>query len=48
MIKSDNQMVKVKKTIINEQQRIKKFEEKKQKLHNIKFAKAVHFYFLII
>lgn len=41
MIKSDVQMTRVKKQIIEEQQRIKKFEAKKQKLHNIKFAKIV-------
>ena len=34
-------MVKVKKQIINEQQYIKKFEAKKQKMQNIKFAKSM-------
>lgn len=41
MYKSDKQMLKVKSKIVTEQVRIKKFEEKKQKLQNIKFAKAV-------
>lgn len=41
MLKGDDQMLKIRKKIVNEQQRIKKFEEKKQKLQNIKFAKAV-------
>ena len=41
MLKSDEQMVKVKKQIINEQQYIKKFEAKKQKMQNIKFAKSM-------
>ena len=36
MLKSDEQMLKVKKQIINEQQYIKKFEAKKQKMQNIK------------
>jgi rRNA-processing protein EBP2 len=41
MVKSDVQMGKIKKQIVTEQIRIKKFEEKKQKMQNIKFAKAV-------
>jgi rRNA-processing protein EBP2 len=41
MVKSDNQMGRIKKQIITEQQRIKKFEEKKNKIQNIKFAKAM-------
>jgi rRNA-processing protein EBP2 len=41
MIKSDNQMDKIKYKFISEQVRIKKFEQKKQKMQNIKFAKAV-------
>ena len=41
MLKSDEQMVKVKKQIINEQQYIKRFEAKKQKMQNIKFAKSM-------
>ena len=41
MLKSDEQMLKVKKQIINEQQYIKKFEAKKQKMQNIKFAKSI-------
>lgn len=41
MVKSDNQMQNIKKQIIQEQQRIKKFEEKKNKIQNIKFAKAM-------
>ena len=41
MLKSDEQMVKVKKQIINEQQIIKRFEAKKQKMQNIKFAKSI-------
>ena len=41
MLKSDDQMMKVKKQIINEQQYIKKFEAKKQKMQNIKFAKSI-------
>ena len=32
-------MMKIKKLIINEQQYIKSFEAKKQKMQNIKFAK---------
>jgi rRNA-processing protein EBP2 len=49
MLKSDRQMDKVKGQLIKEQTRIKKFEEKKQKLQNIKFAKAViiTIYFII-
>jgi rRNA-processing protein EBP2 len=43
MIKSDVQMGKIKKQIVTEQIRIKKFEEKKQKMQNIKFAKAVSY-----
>ena len=41
MLKSDEQMLKVKKLIINEQQYIKRFEAKKQKMQNIKFAKSM-------
>lgn len=41
MLKSDEQMLKVKKQIINEQQYIKRFEAKKQKMQNIKFAKTM-------
>ena len=41
MLKSDEQMANVKKEIIKEQQYIKKFEAKKQKLQNIKFAKSI-------
>jgi len=41
MLKSDEQMAKVKKLIINEQQYIKRFEAKKQKMQNIKFAKSM-------
>ena len=41
MLKSDDQMMRIRKKIVTEQQRIKKFEDKKQKLQNIKFAKAV-------
>ena len=41
MLKSDEQMMKVKKLIINEQQYIKRFEAKKQKMQNIKFAKSM-------
>lgn len=44
MVKSDFQMEKVKKQIVTEQIRIKKFEERKQKMQNIKFAKAVRIY----
>ena len=43
MIKSDKQMDKIKTKIVTEQVRIKKFEQKKQKMQNIKFAKAVIF-----
>ncbi len=46
MIKSDNQMEKVRKQIVNERQHIKKLEEKKNKMQNIKFAKAVREIFL--
>jgi len=41
MVKSDIQMQKIKKQIVTEQIRIKKFEERKQKMQNVKFAKAV-------
>ena len=41
MIKSDNQMGRIKKEIVTEQQRIKKYEEKKNKIQNVKFAKAM-------
>jgi len=41
MLKSDEQMAKVKKLIISEQQHIKRFEAKKQKMQNIKFAKSI-------
>ncbi len=41
MIKSDRQMDKIKTKVIAEQVSIKKFEQKKQKLQNVKFAKAV-------
>ena len=41
MLKSDEQMENIKKQIIKEQQYIKKFEEKKQKLQNIKFSKTL-------
>ena len=41
MLKSDEQMMKIKKQIINEQQYIKRFEAKKQKMQNIKFAKSM-------
>lgn len=41
MLKSDEQMTNVKKQIIKEQQYIKKFEAKKQKLQNIKFSKTL-------
>ena len=41
MVKSDYQMQNIKKQIITEQQRIKKYEEKKNKMQNIKFAKAM-------
>lgn len=41
MLKSDKQMDRVKNQIISEQVRIKKFEEKRQKMQSIKFAKAV-------
>ena len=41
MLKSDDQMMRIRRKLVTEQQRIKKFEEKKQKMQNIKFAKAV-------
>jgi rRNA-processing protein EBP2 len=41
MIKSDNQMGKIKRQIVTEQTRIKKFEDRKQKMQNVKFSKAV-------
>jgi rRNA-processing protein EBP2 len=47
MVKSDVQMQKVKKQIVTEQIRIKKFEERKQKMQNIKFAKAVRIFLII-
>lgn len=49
MLKGDNQMEKVRKQIVHEKMRIKKLEEKKNKMQNIKFAKAVRRgYFLYI
>ena len=45
MLKSDYQMTKIRKKIVNEQQTIKKFEDKKQKMQNVKFARAVIFKF---
>jgi len=47
MLKTDKQMERVKGRIIHEQVRIKKFEEKKQKLQNIKFSKSVRRFILI-
>ena len=44
MLKSDYQMQKIRKKVVSEQQRIKKFEEKKQKMQNVKFAKAVYIF----
>jgi len=41
MLKSDKLMERVKGRLIKEQVRIKKFEEKKQKMQNIKFSKSV-------
>ena len=41
MLKSDEQMMRVKKQIINQQQHIKRFEAKKQKEQNIKFARRM-------
>jgi rRNA-processing protein EBP2 len=41
MIKSDFQMQAIRKQIVMEQQRIKKFEQKKNKIQNVKFAKAM-------
>lgn len=41
MLKGDYQMEKVRKQIVTEKQRIKKLEEKKNKMHNVKFAKAM-------
>jgi hypothetical protein len=48
MLKSDRMMERVKGRIIKEQVRIKKFEEKKQKLQNIKFSKSVSINCLIL
>ena len=45
MIKSDYHMTNIRKKIVTEQQRIKKYEDKKQKLQNVKFAKAVNLLF---
>lgn len=42
MLKSDDQMTRIRRKIVTEQQRIKKFEEKKQRMQNIKFSKAVN------
>jgi len=47
MLKSDDQMMKIRRKIVTEQQRIKKFEDKKQKLQNIKFAKAVNYFIFL-
>ena len=41
MLKTDRMMERVKGRLIKEQVRIKKFEEKKQNLQNIKFSKSV-------
>ena len=48
MLKTDRMMEKVKGRIIQEQVRIKKFEEKKQKLQNIKYSKSVIIYKLTL
>jgi rRNA-processing protein EBP2 len=47
MLKSDDQMMKIRRKIVTEQQRIKKFEDKKQKLQNIKYAKAVNYFIFL-
>ena len=48
MVKSDIQMQKIKRQIVTEQIRIKKFEERKQKMQNVKFAKAVRIILICI
>jgi hypothetical protein len=48
MLKTDRMMERVKGRLIKEQVRIKKFEEKKQKLQNIKFSKSVNHKFNIL
>ena len=44
MLKTDKQMERVRGRIVHEQVRIKKYEEKKQKLQNIKFSKSIKDY----
>lgn len=41
MLKSDKMMENIRKKIIDETTHIKKFEERKQKMQNVKFSKAV-------
>jgi len=41
MLKSDKQMEKIRRKIVDETTNIKKFEERKQKMQNVKFSKAI-------
>ena len=41
MLKSDKMMENIRKKIIDETTHIKKFEERKQKMQNVKFSRAV-------
>lgn len=41
MLKSDKMMENIKRRIIDETNKIKKFEERKQKIQNVKFSKAI-------
>lgn len=44
MLKSDQQMAKVKSRLLSQQQKIQTFEERKQRLENKKFHKAIKAY----
>lgn len=41
MLKDDKTMEKIRRNIIEETNHIKKFEERKQKMQNLKFSKAI-------
>ena len=41
MLKNDKTMERIRKSIIEETNHIKKFEERKQKMQNLKFSKAI-------
>jgi Eukaryotic rRNA processing protein EBP2 len=44
MLKTDEHMAKVKSRLLQQQQKVQTFEEKKQKLENKKFHKAIKAY----